>query len=68
MGMEEDVLKLLGMPQELVAEFGVVDAGILRLASSLGRIKPLVLSVDSALIAECRRAGVSAKDLWEVIS
>jgi hypothetical protein len=68
MGMDEDVLKLLGMPQELVAEFGVVDAGILRLASSLRRIKPLVLSVDSALISECKRAGVNAKDLWEVIS
>lgn len=68
MGMDEDVMKLLGMPQQLVSDFGVVDAGILRLASSLGRMKPLVLSIDGALIAECRRAGLDARDMWEVIS
>src|SRR6267378_6551198 len=60
MGMDEDVLKLVDMPQQLVADFGAADAGILQLASNLGRIKPTVLSVDSALIAECKRAGVDA--------
>jgi len=67
MGMDEGLLKLLEMPQELVADFGAVDASVLKLASSLGRTKPIVLSIDSALIAECGRAGVNAKHLWEVI-
>ena len=67
MGMDEGVLKLVQMPQQLVADFGATDAGILQLASSLGQTKPTVLSVDSALIAECKRAGMNAKDLWEVI-
>lgn len=67
MGMDEDVLKLLEMPQRLVADFGAVDASVLTLASRLAGIKPLVLSIDSALIAECRRAGVKAMNLWEVI-
>lgn len=68
MGMDEDVLKFVKMPQQLVADFGATDAGILQLASSLGHKTPTVLSVDSGLIAECKRAGVDAKDLWEVIS
>jgi hypothetical protein len=68
MGMDEGVLKLLEMSQQLVADFGATDAGILKLAAGLGRIEPLVLSIDEALIAECKRAGVNAKDLWEVIS
>jgi hypothetical protein len=67
MGMDEGVLKLVQMPQQLVADFGATDAGILQLASSLGQTKPTVLSVDSALVAECKRAGMNAKDLWEVI-
>jgi hypothetical protein len=67
MGMDEDVLKLVQMPQQLVADFGATDAGILQLAASLRQNTPTVLSVDSGLIAECKRAGVDAKDLWEVI-
>jgi hypothetical protein len=67
MGMDEDVLKLVEMPQQLVADFGAADAGILQLASGLGRANSTIFSVDSALIAECRRVGVNARDLWEVI-
>lgn len=67
MGMDEGVLKLLEMPQELVTDFGAVDVSVLKLASSLARMRPTVLSIDSALIAECKRAGVDAKDLWEVL-
>jgi hypothetical protein len=68
MGMDEGVLKLLEMPQDLVADIGAVDASVLRLGLSFGEPKPLVLSIDSALIAECIRAGVSAKHLWEAIA
>ncbi len=68
MGMDEGVLKLLEMPQELVADFGAVDASVLKLGLSFQQPKPLVLSIDSPLIAECRRAGLNAKHLWEVIA
>jgi|SRR5579864_4482293 len=67
MRMDESLLKLLEMPQELVADIGAVDVSVLKLASSFGKTKPIVLSIDSTLIAECKRAGVNAKDLWEVI-
>jgi hypothetical protein len=68
MGMDEGVLKLLEMPQELVAQIGAVDVSVLHLGVSLGPLRPLVLSIDYALIAECRRAGVEATDLWEVLA
>jgi len=68
MGMDEGVMKLLEMPQELVARIGAVDVSILELGRSLNSAQPLVLSVDTALIAECKRAGLQALHLWEVIS
>lgn len=68
MGMDEGVLKLLQMPQQLVAELGAVDVSVLELALSFQAPKSVVISVDDHLIAECNRAGVSAKSLWEVIS
>ena len=68
MKMDEGVMKLLEMPQELVANIGAVDVSVLRLGLSFRRSKPLVLSIDRPLVAECRDAGVNAKDLWEVIS
>jgi hypothetical protein len=51
-----------------VADFSAVDVSVLKLGTSLGQPKPLVLSIDSALIAACQRAGVNAKYLWEVIA
>jgi len=68
MGMDESLLKLLEMPQELVADIGAVDVSVLRLGLSFRQPRPLVLSVDRPLIAECERAGVNAKHLWEVIA
>lgn len=68
MGMDEDVLKLIEMPQELVADIGAVDASVLKLGLTFARAKSLVVSIDGALIAECKRAGLAAKDLWEVIA
>ena len=68
MGMDEGLLKLLEMPRELVADIGAVDVSVLKLGLSLRPPEPLVLSIDSHLIAECNRAGVSAKHLWEVIA
>lgn len=68
MRMDESVLKLLEMPPDLVSEIGAVDVSVLRLGSSLGRPKSIVISTDERLIAECRRAGVDAQDMWEVIA
>jgi hypothetical protein len=68
MGMDEKMLRLLEMPQELVAHFGAVDVSLLKLGSSYAPGAPLVLSIDSSLIAECNRAGVIAKHLWEAIA
>jgi hypothetical protein len=68
MGMDEGVMKLLEMPQELVADIGAVDVSIVELGRSLGPQKSLVLSIDSALIAECQRAGLNARHLVEVIA
>lgn len=68
MRMDEEILKLLQMPQELVTDFGAADASVLQAAATLAVARPIIISIDSALIGECRRAGVPAKDLWEVIS
>lgn len=68
MRMDEDIMKLLGMPQELVADFGAVDASVLQLGLELGRAKTLVLSIDNSLVSECKRIGLNAKHLWEVIA
>jgi hypothetical protein len=68
MRMDEDLLRLLEMPQELVADIGAVDVSVLKLSLSLGHPKPVVISIDETLIAECERAGVTAKNLWEVIA
>ena len=68
MRMDEEAMKLLEMPQKLVANIGAVDVSVLKLGLSSGQPKSVVLSLDRHLIAECRQAGVNVKDLWEVIS
>jgi hypothetical protein len=68
MGMDEGVLKLLEMPQDLVADIGAVDVSVLELGLTFRAHKSLVISIDDALIAECKRAGVAAQNLWEVIA
>lgn len=68
MGMDEGLLKLLQMPQGLVAQLGAVDVSVLKLALSFPVPKSVVISIDGGLIAECNRAGVLAKNLWEIIS
>jgi len=68
MGMDEGLVKLLAMRQELVAEMGAADTGILELALSFAGSKPVVISIDQKLIAECKRARVDAQHLCEVIA
>ncbi len=68
MGMDERLIKLLDMPRDQVAELGAVDTSLLKLGSSFDPGAPLVLSIDGSLIAKCKRSGVAALDLWEVIA
>ena len=68
MGMDEESLKLLEMSQELVTNLGAVDVSILEIGRRLGQSNPLILTIDSHLIAECSRAGVSTKHLREVVA
>jgi len=68
MGMDEGVLRLLEMPQELVATIGAVDVSVLKLGLSLGHPRSVVISIDNTLIEKCRDEGVLAKHLCEVIA
>ena len=68
MRMDEGIMKLLEMPQNLVANIGAVDASILRLGLTLDEAKCVVLSIDWQLISECRGLGLNVKHLWEVVS
>ena len=68
MRMDEELVKLLSMPRDLVAKMGVVDVSIRDLGLRLASTQPLVLSVDSALVSECQKQRVEVRLLSEVIS
>ena len=68
MQMDEQTVELLGMPMELVAKLGATDGGLIKVASRLGPRASTVLSIDRALIAECKDAGLQAVHLWEVVA
>lgn len=68
MGMDESVLRLLELPFEIVADKGAVDASVLELGLRVASQRPKVLTIDSPLLAECNKSGLSAVDLWQVIA
>jgi hypothetical protein len=68
MGMDEMALRFLEMRIDLVTNKGIADASVLHLGLRLAESKPQVLTIDSALIAECKRSGVIAVNLWEIIA
>ena len=68
MGMDEETLKLLNMPLDLVASLGATDVSLFKVASGFEPGMSTVLSVDGALISECKNAGLSAHHLYEVIA
>lgn len=68
MEMDEDILKLLDMPQALVSDMGAVDASVLQLGLKFAQSRPHILTVDNALRAECERNRINAVDLWQVIA
>lgn len=68
MGMDEETLSLVKMPLELVSSLGATDASLLKVAASFEPGSSILLSVDGAVIKECKDAGLSAMHLWEVIA
>jgi hypothetical protein len=68
MGMDEESLNFLNMPRDLVASLGAADVSLFKVASGFEPGMSTVLSVDGALIAECKNAGLSAKHLYEVMA
>jgi len=68
MGMDEKTLQLLLMPEDIVVSIGVVDVSLLKIASGMEPGTSTVLSIDSELIAECKRASLQAQHLWEVVA
>lgn len=68
MGMDEELFKLLSMPQEPVARLGAVDVSLVHLGATYSPSEALVLSIDNALIKECNSAGIMAKHISEVIA
>lgn len=64
--IDEKLVKLLGMPQDLVAKIGAVDVSLRQVGLGFVSEDPLVLSVDSALVSECQRQGIQARLLFEI--
>lgn len=68
MGMDETALKFLDMRFDLVTGKGIADASVVHLGLKLAERKPRVLTVDSGLVSECKKSGISAVHLYEVIA
>ena len=67
MGMDENTLTLLSMPEDLVISLGAVDVSVVKVASALGPGNSTVLSIDGSLISECKRARLPTQHLLEII-
>ena len=66
MGMNEEVVRLLDMDVEFVLRFGPVDGGLLGLARRYAGRNPLILTTDSPLHGECKKAGLNVCHIDEV--
>jgi len=66
MGMNEEVIKLLDMPIDVVAGHGPVDASLLELAKRHLNRNPVILTLDSHLHAECLKAQIRSDLLIQV--
>ena len=67
MRMDEMALRFLEMRFDLVAAKGVTDASVVHLGLQLADRSPYVLTIDSSLATECKRCGVNAVHLYEII-
>ena len=66
MGMDEEVVRLVEMDLGLVVTFGPVDVSLLELARRHADLKPLLLTIDSELYGEFRKAGLHVSLVQEV--
>jgi len=66
MGMEEDLGKLSEMDIDLLARLGPVDVSLLDLARLNAAQKPILVTTDGGLQAECMRVPSSPLFLLEV--
>lgn len=66
MGMDEDVVRLLDMDPDLIAKYGPTDVSLLEIARRNLKQRPVILTLDSPLHSECRKAGIQSELLIEV--
>ncbi len=66
MEVNEEVIPLAAMDIDMVSLFGPVDASLIELARQYQREYPLVLTVDSELCGQCRKAGFGVRLLQEL--
>jgi len=67
MGMAEETVKLLDMPQELVARYGPTDVSLLTIAQQHLDLDPVVLTIDQDLSAECWNRNIRAIQIYQII-
>lgn len=65
-GMNEEVVRLLDMDFGLVARLGPVDVSLQELTRRHADHHPVLLTIDSALQGECKKAGLDATLVQEV--
>jgi hypothetical protein len=68
MGMEEQLVKLLDMPLDLVARCGPTDVSLLKLAQQQIDSDPVVLTIDQGLVSECWRAKIRTMHIQEILA
>jgi hypothetical protein len=66
MGMAEDVVNLLDMDLDLVTEYGPTDVSLIQIARRNLSLRPVILTLDSRLHAECLKAQVRSDLLIQV--
>jgi len=65
MGMDEQVVRLLDLDLELLIRFGPIDVSLLEMARRAVN-RPVILTLDTKLDAECKRAQVGSEMLSQV--
>jgi len=65
-GMDEEVVRLVDMDINLVAEFGPVDVSLIELARLHFADTPLVLTTDKPLHGKCKQAGLGVSHIQEI--
>jgi hypothetical protein len=68
MRMDEKTIRFLEMRLDLAADKGITDASVIHLGLQLADQNPKVLTLDAALAIECRRSGVDAVQIYEIIA